>query len=128
MYSTVEVDVDPWGEENIIRPESTAFVVVAVLGSNTATGDERDFDVQQINPGTLKFGVGEAPNIAVNPLYGDYNDDANTDAAFVFQTQDTGIVCDDTEVSLSGQTFSGAAFEGIDLIVTTECESAGCHP
>ena len=68
------------------------------------------------------------PNIAVNPLYGDYNDDANTDAAFVFQTQDAGIICDDTEVSLSGQTFSGAAFEGIDLIVTTECESTGCHP
>ena len=76
----------------------------------------------------LKLGPGEAPNIAVSPLYGDYDGDSNTDAAFVFRTEDSGIFCEDTEVTLMGETFSGVPFEGTDAITTADCEATGCHP
>ena len=54
--------------------------------------------------------------------------DGNTDAAFGFYTQGTGIFCDDTEVTLSGETFSGVPFEGTDTIQTEDCETNNCHP
>lgn len=124
----VQIDVEPWSTENLVRPDSTANISVAVLGHSQVSGDAFDFDVATIDPATLKLGPGEAPNIAVAPLYGDYDSDSNTDAAFVFKTQDTGIFCEDTEVTLTGATFSGMPFEGTDTITTTECEATGCHP
>jgi len=121
--AAVEIDVDPWSAENIVKPDSNDSIVVAVLGSNTVTGDATHFDVYQVDPDSLKLGAGQAPNIALNPLYGDYDNDTNTDAAFVFKTQDTGILCDDPNVTLRGETFGGEAFEGTATIVTTDCSS-----
>jgi len=126
--AAIEVDVDPWSAANLVKPDSNDMLIVAVLGSNTASGDAIDFDVAQIAPASLKLGVGEAPNFALNPLYGDYDHDANTDAAFAFRTQDTGVFCDDPEVTLQGETFSGDPFEGTDTIDTIECVTGGCHP
>ena len=126
--AAVEIDVDPWSTANIVKPDSNDSIVVAVLGSNTATGDATDFDVYQVDPDSLKLGAGEAPNIALSPLYGDYDGDTNTDAAFVFKTQGTGILCDDPDVTMQGETFSGDPFEGTGAIVTTDCATARCHP
>lgn len=126
--ATVEVDIDPWSVSNSVKPESGDTIFVAVMGSRTASGDPIDFDVTQIDPDTLKLGVGEAANIAVNPLFGDYNQDAISDAAFAFKTQDTGILCDDPDVALAGETFNGDQFEGTSMIATTDCETTACHP
>jgi len=126
--TVVEIDVDPWSAANTVRPDSNDTIIVAVMGSSTANGDATDFDVHQIDPGSLKLGIGEAPNIAVNPLYGDYDHDSNSDAAFAFKTQGTGIFCDDPDVNLQGETFGGDPFEGTGAIDTIECESGGCHP
>jgi hypothetical protein len=128
IVSGVEIDVDPWSPANIVKPDSNDQIHVLVMGSNTATGDATDFDVYQIDPDSLKFGVGEAPSISGYPLYGDPDNDSNTDALFAFQTQDTGILCDDPDVTLLGETFSGDPFAGTDAIETTDCDTGGCHP
>lgn len=126
--AAVDIDVDPWSAANIVKPESADPVAVAVLGSNTATGDATDFAVADIDPASLKLGPLEAPSIALSPLYGDYDGDGNSDAAFMFQMQATGIICEDTEVTLHGQTFGGVPFTGTDTITTQDCDAGGCHP
>jgi hypothetical protein len=126
--AVVEVDVDPWRVSNSVKPDSNDAIFVAVMGSRTANGDPIDFDVSQIDPATLKLGAGEAANIAVNPLLGDYDHDTISDAAFAFRTQDTGILCGDSDVTLEGETFNGDQFAGTSTIATTDCDTGGCHP
>ena len=46
--------------------------------------------------------------------------DGDLDLVVHFRTQDTGIACGDTEVTLTGETFGGS-IEGRDSIVTTGC-------
>ena len=92
------------------------------------SGDTVDFDVTDINADSLILGYGSAPNISQSPLYGDYDGDSNTDAAYAFQTQETGIFCDDPDVPLQGATVSGKEFAGFGSIETTDCDSGGCHP
>ena len=123
----VAIDVDPWSPANEIRPASNNLIAVAVMGSNTATGDASDFDASQVNPASVKLGVGEAQNQAT-PLLADLDGDTNIDVAFGFRTQDTGIVCGDTEVTLVGETYAGDPFTGTDTVNTTDCVDTGCHP
>ena len=125
--TVAEVDVDPWSAANEVSPDSTNSIVVAIQGSNTATGDAINFDVQQIDQNTLRFGPNGAEIISLEPLYGDYDSDTNQDAAFVFSTPDTGIACDDTDASLTGATYAGELFEGTSSIVTVDCTTNNCH-
>jgi len=120
----VEIDVDPWSSANKVKPHSNDSIVVAVMGGSIATGDATDFDVSQVDPDSLKLGVGEAPNIALNPLYGDYDNDTNTDAVFIFKTQETKISCFDSDVTLAGATFGGVPFAGTDMIAAIDCKAA----
>ena len=103
------------------------MIPVGVLGMNAAAGDTMDFDVSQIDPASLKLGIGGAQNIAVPLLY-DIDEDFQGDAVFGFNTADTGIFCGDTEVSLTGETITGEEFVGSDSITTTDCAYDGsCH-
>ena len=54
--------------------------------------------------------------------------DSVTDVAFGFRIEDSGILCDDTEVTLTGETYAGQPFVGTDDITTVECTSSSCHP
>jgi hypothetical protein len=85
------------------------------------------FDATQVNPATLKFGIGEAQNQAVTPLVWDRDDDTDSDVIFPVKTQDTGIICGDTEATLTGLTYAGAPFTGTDSVTTTDCVQ-DCHP
>lgn len=125
LDGTLDIATNP--ELSISADDAITVLQAAVLGSNTASGDPVNFDVTQIDPATLSLGPGGAANIALNPLYGDYDSDGNTDAAFAFTTSATGIACDDTEVTLTGETFSGQPFAGASPIVTVDCDT-GCHP
>jgi len=85
-----------------------------------------EFDATQINPASLKFGVGEAApastpftNANIDGLFG-------PDFTVRYQVSESGIACNDTEVTLIGETYSGEAFTGTDAINATQCE-AGCH-
>jgi len=117
----VDIDVDPWSPTNIIKPNSDLPIPVAVLGSSA-------FDVMQIDPATVKLGF--ATTYTPNPWFDDFDNDPSsiTDAIFAFHTEETGIACNDTEVTLTGETLSGDLFEGTDTIDTTDCVAASCHP
>jgi hypothetical protein len=124
---TVAIDVDPWSSANVVLPNSNDPLTVAVMGSSVATGDAFDFDVADINPVTLKLGIGQAAT-GSGAFLDDFNDDTNVDAAFIFATGDTGIFCNDTSVILAGETWAGIEFSGSDTIDASDCDSGGCHP
>ena len=121
-----DIDVDTWSSLNRVYPASTKLINVAVLGSSVAAGDATDFDPASINVGTVRFGSAEASNVAATPMSADVDNDSNLDVVFSFQTEDTGILCGDTDVSLIGNLHGGPAFEGSTYIETVPC-NAGCH-
>ena len=110
-----------------INPTSDDPIAVAVYGSAIANAEFDEFDATQIDSDTLRLGFGAAGNIAT-PNFDDLNGDQVTDAEFTFNTQDTGVLCGDTEVTLEGETYSGDHFTGIADIVTSGCDEQGCHP
>jgi len=120
--TAVDIDVDPWegGEDNVVYPNSDYPISVAVLGSD-------EFDVMQINPATVKLGF--ATTYTPDPWFEDFDHDPSsfTDATFAFHTEETGIFCNDTEVTLTGETFGGDKFSGTDTIDATDCEELICH-
>lgn len=123
----VAMDVAPADSTNTIDPESTAVIPVAVLSSSIANGDAVDFDATQIDPASLKFGYTAAANVAT-PAASDVDGDGDADMSFGFNTQDTGIACEDTETILLGETLGGEAFSATDFISTGDCDDGGCHP
>jgi hypothetical protein len=56
------------------------------------------------------------------------NGDYNTYVTYMFRTQATSIFCANTEVTLTGQTYSEQAFEGTSTIDASDCETSFCHP
>jgi probable HAF family extracellular repeat protein len=127
--TTVEIDVDPFSTANEVRPTSDNLIAVAVLSTNVTDGDALDFDATQVNPSSLKFGLGEAANIAAPwPMDVGGDGDGDTDVLFGFSTQETGVLCGDTEISLAGETYAGELIKATDTISTTDCTDTGCHP
>ena len=123
----VNIDIDPWSESNEIFPASSRLIPVGILGMSTAAGDSMDFDVTEINPASLRLGIGKAP-INAGPWFFDADEDSQGDAVYGFNTADSGIFCGDTEVSVVGETFAGDEFVGSDAINTSDCVDEGCHP
>ena len=123
----VEIDIRPSNATNTVYPTSTKTINVAVLSTSAAKGDAVDFDATQVDAATLKFAVGEAPNIAT-PRLRDVDGDTDSDVIFAFRTQDTGIFCGDTEATLTGATYANEPFTGTDQVVTMDCANTGCHP
>ena len=123
----VIVDIKPGGDPNSINPGSNGVIPVAILSTNTADGDTQDFDATQVDASTLRFGPGEAPIAHGNAHVQDVDADADHDLVAHFRTQETGIMCGDTELSLIGETFDGQGFVGSDSIRTTGCEQNACH-
>jgi len=54
----------------------------------------------------------------------DVNDDGFMDAVFHFRTQETGIVCGDTEATLNGELFDETPITGTDTVNTVGCDSS----
>ena len=51
----------------------------------------------------------------------DVDEDGDLDLVLHFMTQESGIQCGDTEVSLTAETFDGQPIQGSDSIVTVGC-------
>jgi len=98
-----------------------------VLSTSISDGDAIDFDATQINALGLKFGIGEASNLA-SPRVRDVDGDSDIDVIYAFNTQDADIACGDTEASLIGETYAGELFTGTDSVVTADCVADNCHP
>jgi len=123
----VDFDVQPWFTQNDIDPASTAMMPVAIMTTSTADGDAVDFDALLVDPATVKFGYGEAPAVGgATPI--DFDGDLDSDILLGFAIQDAGIICEDTELTVSGETTEGEEFFGVDSINTTNCETSSCHP
>ena len=51
------------------------------------------------------------------------NSDGLPDLVLHFRTQDAGVQCGDTSVSITGQTVNGISIQGSDSITTVGCKS-----
>jgi hypothetical protein len=100
-------------------------IPVNVLTTSVAAGDPDDFDATQVDPATVRFGLGGAFDTDLTAVTGDTDGDGDTDITLEFLTGDAGLLCTDTSVGLVGQTLSGTAVQGTASI-TTDCE-AQCH-
>jgi hypothetical protein len=123
----VEIDIDPGSPLNEVSPDSDDPILVAVMGQSKDSGDAADFAVTDIDATSLKFGVGGALSAAAAQIV--YLDgDPDLDAIFTFNTQESGILCEDTELRLTGKTYSGHQFSGLDSVSTIGCADGACHP
>lgn len=113
------LDVLPGDPANVVYPNRTGKLPVAVLSSAT-------FDAAQVDPATLRFGVGQAAPVEA-PVIANVDGEHGDDTTVRFQMAGSGIVCNDTDVSLSGETYSGEQFIAEDAIDATQCAEDGCH-
>ena len=115
----VAIDVLPGDSANKVYPNKGGQVPVAVLSA-------ADFDATQIDPASLRFGSAGA-SVAGPLSYPDVDGASGYDAVGKFKVQEAGIFCNDTEVSLTGESLVGEPFAGTDSIDASECETGGCH-
>jgi subtilisin family serine protease len=116
----VGVDVLPGDSTNQVYPNKLGKLPVAVLSSAA-------FDAAQVDPATVKFGVGQAM-IWGAPAIVDVDGQFGPDSTLEFAVEDSGILCNDTTVSMSGETYAGEQFVGTDVIDATSCQTGACHP
>jgi hypothetical protein len=122
----VAMEVDPWNAAPI-DPDATATFPIIVYSSSLVTGDLDNFDATAIDDSELKLGYSAAAPVS-GPFISDWDSDGLADAGYQFQTQDTGIACEDTEVQVQGTTVDGLVFAGTGAIATLDCPDSGCHP
>jgi hypothetical protein len=120
LPTAVILAVLPWSVANEINPASEGLIPVAMMGS-------AEFDAAEIDLGTVRFGPSKAMSTGATLVF-DLDGDSYDDMLVSFATQDTGIVCEDTNVSVYGESYTDQTFTGIDPIETIECETSGCHP
>jgi len=114
-----EIDVLPGDAANKIYPNKGGKFPVAVLSGPA-------FDATQVDPASIKFGLGEAAP-ADPPVIADVDGLHGNDSTMNFRTGDSGILCNDTEVTMSGETYAGEGFEGTGSIDASDCIAGGCH-
>ena len=112
--TAVTIDIKPGGDPNSINPASMQKISVAIL----TTGD---FDALLVDPLTVQFGPDGATESHGRWHVEDVDGDGDMDLLFHFNTQETGIVCGDTEATLTGETFDGQEITGTDSINTVSC-------
>ena len=110
----VDIDIKPGSDPNAVNPRSKGVIPVAVLGSV-------DFDATLVDFSTVAFAPGEASPVHDGHVK-DINGDGFVDIVFNFNTQDTGIVCGNTDATLTGETFDGVSITGTDTVKTAGCK------
>jgi hypothetical protein len=120
------INVQPNDDNNFVKTDGNFSdnMFVAIQGS-------AEFDATQVESATVKFGPAEAsPQIIPGDVV-DTNNDGIDDMQLEFRIADTGLGCDlvDAGVTLTGETNGGLIqFEGSDVVTTSECVEASCHP
>jgi hypothetical protein len=115
----VNIDVLPGDAANVVFPNQSGNLPVAILSS-------ADFNASTVDPDSLRFGLGEATrtgDVEISDVDGQFGNDTTVH----FRIQDSGIFCDDTEVSVYGETLEGSPIAGTGSIDATQCETGGCH-
>lgn len=109
-----EIDIKPGSSRNPINLKSNGNIPVAILTSGT-------FDATQVNWETVRFGPSGATERHQRVHVKDTDYDGDMDVVLHFKTRDTGILCGDTEATLTGESFSGEEFTGSDVIKIVKC-------
>ena len=125
----VKIDLMPGSDDNFVDLNASNSLHMGILGSSTAVGDATDFDASQVDPTTVKFGLGQA---APHSKYSegemmDVDEDGMMDKKFIFRTHEVGLLCTSTSISVEANLYSGEAISGWDKVVTSECIES-CHP
>jgi hypothetical protein len=110
----VDIDIKPGSDPNSINPNSRGVIPVAILTTN-------GFDATTVDPLSVRFGPNGATETHNRGHIEDVDGDGDDDMLLHFRTEETGIQCGDTSVSLTGQTSDGTLIEGSDSIVTVGC-------
>ena len=97
---TIALDVSG-SAHNPINPKSSDVIPVAILSTSS-------FDANIIDEASLRFGPGQAL-IQGRGQLADVNGDGQPDLVLRFRTEESGIQCGDTSVSIRVGTFSNLA-------------------
>jgi hypothetical protein len=111
IAQTVVVDVKPGNQTNVINPNASGVIPVALISTTT-------FDATTIDPATVRFGPDGAAEIHGRGHIDDANGDGRPDLILHFAAEAAGITSGMTTVALVGKTFDRDAIEGSDAIVT----------
>lgn len=116
---SISIDIHPHNARNIVNPRGNGGIWVALLSNIDL---EFPFDPSsQVDIPTVEFGRAGAKAICHNVK--DINNDGIGDLLLRFKIPETGIACDDTAVTLAGETFEGQSFTGKDFINTVGCKN-----
>lgn len=110
----VRIDISPDSEKNPINLRSKGNITVAILSTGS-------FDATQVNWEGVTFGPDEATEIHQRSHVKDVDKDGDMDFLMHFKIGETGIRCDDGNVTLSGETFDGQSFIGTDEVKVVKC-------
>ncbi len=111
---SAEIDIKPGRNPNKINLKSKGVIIVAILTTEK-------FDATGVDPMSVRFGPNRALESHGRGHIEDVDGDGDTDLVLHFRTQETGIGCGDTSVSLTGGTTDNEAIEGSDSIKTVNC-------
>jgi len=114
----IEIDIKPGDSPNSINPRSRGVIPVAIYGTE-------EFDVIDVNVPTLAFGPGGASIAHKKAHYDDVNGDGLADLVMHYRTRESGIECDASTLTLTGELHDGFAFESTDVIETVGCGTRG---
>jgi hypothetical protein len=116
------IDIRPGESPNAVNPKNNGVVKVAILTTSVESGDASDFDPwDSVDPTTVAFGPGQAaPDL--EPYAEDVDLDGDLDMVLRFRTQDTGVACGLTEMTLTALSFDEDSLVGSDSITTPGCK------
>ena len=102
-----EIDIKPSSDPNSINPKSKGVIPVAILGSDI-------FDVETVDPETVKFGSTGTEASPVRWTIEDVNIDSFFDVVFHFKTEDCGFSPGDETGTLTCN--RGSASDSVNIV------------
>jgi hypothetical protein len=109
----VQIDIKPTDDRNRVKLGSKGGRIRVAILSND------EFDAQKVKLASVRFGPDKAR--VERSRVKDIDNDDRPDLLVRFRLGKTGIVCGDSEASLTGETNSGLAIQGSDFVKTVGC-------
>jgi hypothetical protein len=112
LTARAKITVDNITVEDVVTPVVTSLPITIPGSIN--------FDATQVDFSKVTFGPDGASPVHDGHIE-DVNDDGYMDMVFHFEIQETGIVCGESEATLTGETFDGVQFMGTDEVKPIKC-------
>lgn len=117
---TVDIDVDPKKTTNIIRMDGLRMLQVAIFSSES-------FDATEIVTDSIRLGRGgatvwEGTTSGAKVQVKDLDKDGYEDLLAGFSPNVLGLICGDTQITLTAETIDGTMITGTDSISITKCD------